>query len=41
MPAYFKFLTIMAIHVFIKEEVDVAILEVGIGGLYDCTNVVR
>lgn len=41
MPAYFKFLTIMAFHVFIKENVDVAIVEVGIGGLYDCTNVIR
>ena len=41
MPAYFKFLTIMSFHVFLKEEVDVAILEVGIGGTFDCTNVVR
>lgn len=41
MPAYFKFMTIMAFHVFLKEKVDVAIIEVGIGGLYDCTNVIR
>jgi folylpolyglutamate synthase len=41
MPAYFKFLTLMAFHVFIEEQVDVAILEVGIGGEYDCTNVIR
>lgn len=41
MPAYFKFLTIMAFYVFLKEKVDVAIIEVGIGGLYDCTNVIR
>ena len=41
MPAYFKFLTVMAFYVFIKEKVDVAIIEVGIGGLYDCTNVIR
>jgi len=41
MPAYFKFLTIMAFYVFIKEKVNVAIIEVGIGGLYDCTNVIR
>lgn len=31
----------MAFHVFLKENVDVAIIEVGIGGLYDCTNVIR
>lgn len=41
MPAYFRFLTIMAFHVFIQEKVDVAIVEVGIGGQYDCTNIVR
>ncbi|ELT92360.1 hypothetical protein CAPTEDRAFT_191238 [Capitella teleta] len=41
MPPYFRFLTIMAFHVFLKEEVDVAIMEVGIGGEYDCTNIVR
>lgn len=41
MPTYFKFLTILAFHVFINSDIDVAILEVGIGGEYDCTNVVR
>lgn len=40
MPAYFKFLTLLAFHVFIKEKVDVAVIEVGIGGEYDCTNVI-
>jgi folylpolyglutamate synthase/dihydropteroate synthase len=40
-PAYFKFLTLMAFHIFIKERVDVAVIEVGIGGEYDCTNVLR
>ena len=40
-PAYFKFLTILAFHVFIEEKVDVALVEVGIGGSYDCTNVVE
>jgi folylpolyglutamate synthase/dihydropteroate synthase len=25
----------------LKEKVDVAIFEVGIGGLHDCTNVIR
>jgi folylpolyglutamate synthase len=40
MPAYFKFLTLMAFHVFIAEKVDVALIEVGIGGEYDCTNLI-
>lgn len=40
MPAYFNFLTLMAFHVFRAEKVEAAILEVGIGGEYDCTNVV-
>ncbi|VDK88497.1 unnamed protein product [Litomosoides sigmodontis] len=41
LPSYFKFLTVMAFYVFIKEKVDVAIVEVGIGGEYDCTNVIQ
>ncbi|VDN51557.1 unnamed protein product [Dracunculus medinensis] len=40
MPIYFSLLTIMAFHIFMKENVDVAIIEVGIGGEYDCTNVI-
>ncbi|XP_017880747.1 folylpolyglutamate synthase, mitochondrial isoform X2 [Ceratina calcarata] len=41
MPMYFKFLTILMFNIFLDENVDVAIIEVGIGGLYDSTNVVR
>ncbi|KAH1005839.1 hypothetical protein HUJ04_006752 [Dendroctonus ponderosae] len=41
MPLYFRFLTLMALHIFLSAQVDVAILEVGIGGEYDCTNIVR
>ncbi|XP_065829308.1 folylpolyglutamate synthase, mitochondrial-like [Oscarella lobularis] len=41
MPSYFRFLTALSFHVFLREKVDVAILEVGIGGTYDCTNIVR
>lgn len=41
MPAYFKFVTILGFHVFVAEKVDVAVLEVGIGGESDCTNIVR
>lgn len=41
MPAYFRFLTVLAFNVFLAENVDVVILEVGIGGEFDCTNIVR
>ncbi|OAD61816.1 Folylpolyglutamate synthase, mitochondrial, partial [Eufriesea mexicana] len=41
MPAYFNFLTILMFNLFLYEHVDVAIVEVGIGGLYDCTNIIR
>lgn len=41
MPTYFKFLMILSFHVFLKANVDVAILEVGIGGELDSTNIVR
>ncbi|RKP33125.1 Mur ligase, partial [Dimargaris cristalligena] len=39
-PGYFHFLTLLAFHTFLREKVDVAILEVGIGGKYDSTNLV-
>ncbi|CAK9274362.1 unnamed protein product [Sphagnum jensenii] len=41
MPGFFRFLTILAIRMFTAEQVDVAILEVGLGGRLDATNVVR
>eukprot|EP00092_Neocalanus_flemingeri_P039637 GFUD01043167.1.p1 GENE.GFUD01043167.1~~GFUD01043167.1.p1 ORF type:complete len:537 (+),score=171.68 GFUD01043167.1:268-1878(+) len=40
-PPYFKFLTILAFNIFWREGVDVAVVEVGIGGAYDCTNIIR
>nr|NP_595450.1 putative folylpolyglutamate synthase [Schizosaccharomyces pombe]O74742.1 RecName: Full=Probable folylpolyglutamate synthase; AltName: Full=Folylpoly-gamma-glutamate synthetase; Short=FPGS; AltName: Full=Tetrahydrofolylpolyglutamate synthase; Short=Tetrahydrofolate synthase [Schizosaccharomyces pombe 972h-]CAA21256.1 folylpolyglutamate synthase (predicted) [Schizosaccharomyces pombe] len=40
-PMYFRFLTLMAWHVFISENVDAAIIEVGIGGEYDSTNLIE
>ncbi|OQR76455.1 folylpolyglutamate synthase [Tropilaelaps mercedesae] len=39
-PMYFFFLTLMAFRLFVHEKVHVAVVEVGIGGEYDCTNVV-
>ncbi|PUZ38396.1 hypothetical protein GQ55_9G192900 [Panicum hallii var. hallii] len=41
MPAYFRFLALLAFKIFSDEKVDVAVLEVGLGGKYDATNVVR
>ncbi|XP_051249591.1 folylpolyglutamate synthase, mitochondrial-like [Dicentrarchus labrax] len=41
MPLCFPFLTVLAFHVFIQEKVGVVILEVGIGGAYDCTNIIK
>nr|CAI5861843.1 unnamed protein product [Callosobruchus analis] len=37
---YFRFLTLLAFQVFLEEKVGAAILEVGIGGEFDCTNIV-
>lgn len=41
MPTYFRFLALLAFKIFAAEQVDVAILEVGLGGKYDATNVVQ
>lgn len=40
-PVYFRFLTLMAFHVYLSEGVDGVILECGIGGRYDSTNIVE
>ncbi|KAF2753147.1 putative folylpolyglutamate synthase [Pseudovirgaria hyperparasitica] len=40
-PKYFRYLTLMSFHVFMKEDVDVAIYEVGVGGQFDSTNVIE
>ena len=38
-PGFFRLLTLLAIMIFLQEEVDIIILEVGMGGRYDATNV--
>ncbi|KAJ3404949.1 Folylpolyglutamate synthetase [Chytridiales sp. JEL 0842] len=38
-PGYFRFIFLIACRVFMTEKVDVAIMEVGVGGEYDATNV--
>jgi len=40
MPGYFRFLTLLAFKVFLSKDIDVAIIEVGLGGRLDATNVV-
>ncbi|KAJ8086797.1 Folylpolyglutamate synthetase [Marasmius tenuissimus] len=40
MPGYFRFLTLLAFHTFLKMKVDATVLEVGVGGTYDSTNIV-
>lgn len=40
-PNYFRFLTLLSFHLFLKENVTSAIYEVGIGGEYDSTNILE
>ena len=39
MPGWFRFMTLLALKVFQEEKVDCAVVEVGIGGRTDATNV--
>ena len=39
-PVYFRFLTLMAFHTYKQEGVDTAVIECGIGGEYDSTNII-
>ncbi|XP_042480860.1 folylpolyglutamate synthase-like isoform X2 [Macadamia integrifolia] len=41
MPPLFQFLTLLAFKIFTCEKVDVAIIEVGLGGMRDSTNVIK
>ncbi|KAG8646573.1 folylpolyglutamate synthase isoform X5 [Manihot esculenta] len=41
MPPLFQFLTVLAFKIFVCEKVDVAIIEVGLGGKRDSTNVIK
>ncbi|KAK7518940.1 Mur ligase [Phyllosticta citriasiana] len=40
-PVYFRFLTIMALHAYLREGVDTAVIECGVGGEYDSTNIIQ
>lgn len=39
-PGYFRFLTLLGVWVALQEKADVLVLEVGVGGRFDATNVV-
>ena len=39
--SFFEFFTILAFVYFYKEKVDVVLMEVGLGGLYDSTNIIH
>lgn len=38
-PVYFRYLTLTALHAYLAEGVDTAVIECGIGGEYDSTNI--
>lgn len=38
-PVYFHFLTLMALHCYMQEQAGTAVIECGIGGEYDTTNI--
>eukprot|EP00162_Nutomonas_longa_P023864 comp7944_c0_seq1/m.8295 comp7944_c0_seq1/g.8295 ORF comp7944_c0_seq1/g.8295 comp7944_c0_seq1/m.8295 type:complete len:428 (-) comp7944_c0_seq1:27-1310(-) len=38
---FFRFVTLMGFRAFVESKIDVAVVEVGIGGRLDCTNVVQ
>lgn len=40
-PSFFELTTAMAFNYFAKENVDVAVIEVGLGGRLDCTNIIN
>lgn len=40
-PSFFEFTTIMAFEYFYQQDVDIAIIEVGLGGRLDSTNIIK
>ena len=40
-PSFFELTTAMAFYYFAQEQVDIAIIEVGLGGRLDCTNIIQ
>lgn len=40
-PSFFELTTAMAFRYFAEQQVDVAVIEVGLGGRLDCTNIIH
>lgn len=40
-PSFFELATALAFKYFAEQEVDIAVVEVGLGGRLDCTNIIR
>ena len=40
-PSFFELTTALAFNYFAEQQVDVAVIEVGLGGRLDCTNIIR
>ena len=40
-PSFFEYTTIMAFKYFAEQEVDIAIIETGLGGRLDCSNIIN
>lgn len=40
-PTFFEALTLSAFYLFSREKVDIAVIEVGMGGKNDCTNILE
>ena len=40
-PSFFELTTAMAFHYFAEQQIEVAVIEVGLGGRLDCTNIIR
>ena len=40
-PSFFELTTAMAFNYFAEEKVDIAVIEVGLGGRLDCTNIIQ
>lgn len=38
-PVYFRYLTLMALHAYLEEGIDSSVIECGIGGEFDSTNI--
>ncbi|MBL4707398.1 MAG: bifunctional folylpolyglutamate synthase/dihydrofolate synthase [Flavobacteriales bacterium] len=40
-PSFFEWTVVLAFHIFAKEKVDIAVIETGLGGRLDSTNVIN